>query len=61
MDIQDYVKKGALLLRWVRRSANKTVHEVDSIALRKSFPCNWVFNPSTYLVTVLEKDIYGSL
>ncbi|XP_058202876.1 uncharacterized protein LOC131317335 [Rhododendron vialii] len=61
MDIRDYDKEGALLLRWVRRSANKAAHKVASPALRKSLPCNWMFNPPASLVKVLEKDINGSL
>lgn len=61
MDIRDYAKESALFLKWVRRSANKVAHEVASLALRNALPCNWVSNPPTSLVTVLEKDFNESL
>ncbi|KAI8536475.1 hypothetical protein RHMOL_Rhmol10G0260000 [Rhododendron molle] len=61
MDIREFAKEGALILKWMRRLANKAAHEVASLALRNSLPCNWVFNPPTSLVTVLENYINGSL
>ncbi|KAI8572158.1 hypothetical protein RHMOL_Rhmol01G0176600 [Rhododendron molle] len=61
MDIGHFAKEGKLLFKWVRRVANKVTHEVPSLALRNSLPCNWIVNPPISFVTVLEKDVNESL
>lgn len=54
LDIRQYAKEGAFLFKWVCRSANKVAHEVASLALRSSLPCNWISNPPLSLVSVLN-------
>lgn len=61
MDIRHFAKEAAIKFKWVRRTANMVAHEVASLALKNSLPCNWIMNPPVSIVTVLEKDFNGSL
>lgn len=56
LDIRELARAGSIMLKWVRRTANRAAKAIAALAKNGNLPLNWVSCPPLSLLSIFDSE-----